>query len=155
MLSAIPRLRRPLDGPIIAKSQSDVVLDCDVINQEDSSIKWLKNSEVVVTSDYFLVENSGQRLRILGLLPSDSGLYQCVVSNDAGVIQSAATLTVLPLGLIIYSHLTFYTTKDTQSPNNYQKIPKINIDHLELRHQNHAASLSTSVVSTKCKLSFT
>jgi len=110
-LLAVPQLRRPLLSPVIAKSQSDVVLDCDVIAQEASSsptIKWFKNGEVVVTSDYFLVEKSGQRLRILGLLPSDSGLYQCIVSNDAGLIQSAAILTVLPLGLLIKlsSHFT-------------------------------------------------
>jgi len=120
VLSAVPRLHRPLDGPVIAKSQSDVILDCDVIDHEASSIKWFKNGEVVVMSDYFLVENSGQRLRILGVLPSDSGLYQCIVSNDAGVIQSAAMLTVLPPGLIIHSRHTLHTTMVTQSPNNYQ-----------------------------------
>ena len=101
MLSALPRLRRPMRSAVIASAQSDVTLDCDVIQHTASSsqtIEWFKNAEVVVTSDYFLVQESGRRLRILGLLPSDTGLYQCLVSNEAGMIQSAAMLTVLPLG---------------------------------------------------------
>jgi len=111
MLLAAPRLRRPLQSPIIVKSQSDVVLDCDVTQHHDSSsvtIKWFKNGEVVVTSDYFLIEKSGQRLRILGLLQSDSGLYQCIISNDAGQIQSAAVLNVLPSGWLLSTYCHCY-----------------------------------------------
>jgi len=103
-LSALPQLRRPLHSPVIASAQSDVVLNCDLIQHEASSlptIEWFKNADVVVTSDYFLVEESGQRLRILGLLPSDAGLYQCVVSNEAGTIHSAAILTVLTTGSLV------------------------------------------------------
>jgi len=97
----MPRLRRPLDSSIIANAQSDVVLDCHVVGHEVSTVEWFKNGEVVVTSDYFRVEESGQRLRILGLLPSDSGVYQCIVGNKAGVLQSAARLTVLSLGSLV------------------------------------------------------
>jgi len=104
VLSAVPRLRHSLHSSVIANAQSDVVLDCDVVGNEPSSlltIKWFKNGEVVVRSEYFRVEKSGQRLRILGLVSSDSGVYQCIVSNEAGVIQSAARLTVLPIGLLV------------------------------------------------------
>ena len=100
----MPQLRRSLDSSVVASTQSDVILDCDIVGHEASSsptVRWFKNGEVVVTSDYFRVEESGQRLRILGLLPSDSGVYQCIVSNEAGVIHSAARLTVLPLGSLV------------------------------------------------------
>ena len=103
-VSGLPRLRRPLHSPVVANAQSDVVLHCDVIRHESSTsptIHWFKNGEVVVTSDYFLVDESGQRLTILGLLPSDAGHYQCFVSNEAGMIQSAARLVVLPQGSLV------------------------------------------------------
>jgi len=89
----------------MASAQSDIVLDCNLMDCEEASsaavIKWFKNGEVVVTSDYFLVDQSGRRLRILGLLASDAGVYQCFVSNDAGMVQSAVLLSVLPLGSLL------------------------------------------------------
>ena len=103
IVSDVPRLRRPLRSPIIVNAQSDVVLECDLIQHDVSSVKWFKNGETVVTSDYFLVQESGQQLRILGVLASDEGLYQCIVSNDAGTVHSAAVLTVLQPGLLVVS----------------------------------------------------
>jgi len=101
VMSDVPRLRRPLHSPVTARAQADVVLECDVADGRTGSpgdVKWFKNGEVVVTSDYFLVDKSGRRLTVLGLLPSDAGVYQCFVSNEAGMVQSAALLTVRPLG---------------------------------------------------------
>jgi len=110
VLLGVLRLRRSLPSSVIARAQSDVVLDCAVVGHDASllpTIKWFKNGEVVVTSDYFQVEHSGQRLRILGLVPSDSGVYQCIIGNEAGVIQSATRLTVLPLGLLVVLYHQF------------------------------------------------
>ncbi len=36
----------------------------------------------------------GARLRVLGLVQSDEGVYQCVADNEAGSVQSAALLRV-------------------------------------------------------------
>jgi len=103
-VSAVPRLRHPLRGPIIVNAQSDVVLECDLIQHDAFSsptVMWFKNAEAVVTSDYFLVQESGQRLRILGVLASDAGLYQCIVSNEAGTVHSATMLTVRQPGSLV------------------------------------------------------
>jgi len=104
LLSAVPRLRHPLRSPIVVSAQSDVVLECDVIQHDAFSsptVMWFKNGDAVLTSDYFLVQDSGQRLRILGVLASDAGLYQCIVSNEAGTVNSAAMLTVLQPGSLV------------------------------------------------------
>ena len=40
----------------------------------------------------------GTSLRILGLVSSDSGVYQCIAANTAGTIQAAAQLRVQTKG---------------------------------------------------------
>ena len=42
--------------------------------------------------------DGGERLRILGLVPRDAGVYQCFAANQAGNIQTAARLTVTAAG---------------------------------------------------------
>lgn len=37
-------------------------------------------------------------LRILGLLSTDSGMFQCVGVNNAGSVQASAFLEVIPIG---------------------------------------------------------
>jgi hypothetical protein len=39
-------------------------------------------------------------LKILGLVASDFGIYQCIGSNPAGNVQAAASLTILPTGTV-------------------------------------------------------
>lgn len=63
-------------------------------------ISWLKNGEEVIASDYFQIID-GRSLRILGLVWSDEGLYQCFATNQLGIIQSTAHLIVLPHGLLV------------------------------------------------------
>lgn len=41
---------------------------------------------------------NGHNLKILGLVASDRGVYQCLASNSVGNIQAAAQLTILPSG---------------------------------------------------------
>ena len=54
--------------------------------------------EDVIHSDYFQIID-GQNLKILGLVESDAGMYQCVATNSFGMIQSSAQLIVLPKGM--------------------------------------------------------
>ena len=40
----------------------------------------------------------GTSLKILGLVSSDSGIYQCIATNEAGSVQAAAQLRVQSKG---------------------------------------------------------
>ena len=41
---------------------------------------------------------NGNNLKILGLVETDSGIYQCFASNSAGDIQATAQLKVYKAG---------------------------------------------------------
>ena len=42
---------------------------------------------------------NGNNLKILGLVASDFGIYQCIGSNPAGNVQAAASLTIYSSGM--------------------------------------------------------
>ena len=78
-------------------TNTDVELECDIYGNPKPTIEWLKNGEVVVSSHYFQIIN-GRNLRILGLMKTDEGMYQCTASNAVGMIQSSAWLKVIQKG---------------------------------------------------------
>lgn len=43
---------------------------------------------------FFLKQIEATRLRVLGLVQNDQGVYQCIAENDAGSVQSNAQLIV-------------------------------------------------------------
>lgn len=80
---------------IETRVKSEVQLECDVVGVPKPNIVWLKNGDLFTPSDYFQIID-GRNLRILGLLESDAGIYQCLAENDVGNIQASAQLVVLP-----------------------------------------------------------
>lgn len=93
-----PRFRqRPSDKKAQAKDELDLV--CEIDGKPTPSIQWLKNGQVISPSDCMQIVN-GHNLRILGLLPTDSGMYQCVGSNPAGTVQASAQLQIVTPGII-------------------------------------------------------
>lgn len=85
---------------VAAVTMSDALLECDVYARPQARVTWLKNGDDVIPSDYFHIVD-GRHLKILGLVTSDEGMYQCVASNAAGVIHASAHLTVLPKGCFL------------------------------------------------------
>ncbi|GFT51976.1 neogenin [Nephila pilipes] len=77
-----------------AREKDDITFTCDVYGNPVPILRWYKNSDIIVHSDYFQIVN-GKSLRILGAVKSDSGIYQCFATNSAGSIQSSAELEVL------------------------------------------------------------
>ena len=61
----------------------------------------MKNGDIVIPSDYFQIVD-GRDLRILGLVNSDDGLYQCIGDNQVGNIQASAQLVILQPGELIF-----------------------------------------------------
>ncbi|KAG5888723.1 hypothetical protein JTB14_023799 [Gonioctena quinquepunctata] len=85
-------LKKPQDK--IEYSSKDVELECAVYGVPNPKIQWFKNGDLLKYSEYYKLVN-GFNLKIMGLMLSDSGIFQCFASNEAGNIQAAANLKVL------------------------------------------------------------
>ncbi|XP_013387953.1 neogenin isoform X2 [Lingula anatina] len=80
-----------------AHVNADVQFDCEIYGNPTPKITWMKNGDIVIPSDYFQIID-GKHLRILGLVISDDGLYQCFGENAVGNVQASAQLVVLQPG---------------------------------------------------------
>ncbi|XP_078533874.1 netrin receptor DCC [Lissotriton helveticus] len=78
---------------LYAYESMDIEFECSVSGKPPPTLKWTKNGEVVIPSDYFQIVG-GSNLRILGLVKSDEGFYQCLAENDAGNVQTSAQLII-------------------------------------------------------------
>uniref|UniRef100_A0A452TQK1 Neogenin 1 n=1 Tax=Ursus maritimus TaxID=29073 RepID=A0A452TQK1_URSMA len=84
-------LKQPTN--IYAHESMDIVFECEVTGKPTPTVKWVKNGDMVIPSDYFkIVEHN---LQVLGLVKSDEGFYQCIAENDVGNAQAGAQLIIL------------------------------------------------------------
>ncbi|XP_041643287.1 neogenin 1a isoform X8 [Cheilinus undulatus] len=88
-------VKRPAN--IYAHESMDIVFECEVSGSPAPTVKWVKNGDAVIPSDYFKIIKE-HNLQVLGLVKSDEGFYQCLAENDAGNIQSSAQLIILNHG---------------------------------------------------------
>ncbi|XP_010769603.1 neogenin-like, partial [Notothenia coriiceps] len=88
-------LKRP--DNVYAYESMDIVFDCEVSGSPAPTVKWVKNGDAVIPSDYFKIIKE-HNLQVLGLVKSDEGFYQCLAENEAGNIQSSAQLIILDHG---------------------------------------------------------
>uniref|UniRef100_A0A672QY00 Neogenin 1a n=1 Tax=Sinocyclocheilus grahami TaxID=75366 RepID=A0A672QY00_SINGR len=87
-LKASPQfLKKPAN--IYAHEATDIIFECEVTGSPAPTIKWVKNGDAVIPSDYFKIIKE-QNLQVLGLVKSDEGFYQCLAENDAGNVQAGA-----------------------------------------------------------------
>ncbi|XP_071610956.1 neogenin isoform X10 [Heliangelus exortis] len=87
-------LKRPAN--IYAHESMDIVFECEVTGKPTPTVKWVKNGDMVIPSDYFKIVKE-HNLQVLGLVKSDEGFYQCIAENDVGNAQSGAQLIILDL----------------------------------------------------------
>ncbi|XP_032870989.1 neogenin isoform X4 [Amblyraja radiata] len=85
-------LKQPMN--IYAHESMDIVFECEVTGTPVPTVKWIKNGDMVIPSDYFKIVNE-RNLQVLGLVKSDEGLYQCVAENYVGNRQASAQLIIL------------------------------------------------------------
>uniref|UniRef100_A0A8C2EQD5 Neogenin 1 n=1 Tax=Cyprinus carpio TaxID=7962 RepID=A0A8C2EQD5_CYPCA len=76
-----------------AQESMDIIFECDITGSPPPTVKWMKDGDTVIPSDYFRMHN----LQVLGLVKSDEGFYQCLAENDAGNVQASAQLIILDL----------------------------------------------------------
>ncbi|XP_032555699.1 neogenin isoform X3 [Chiroxiphia lanceolata] len=91
-------LKRPAN--IYAHESMDIVFECEVTGKPTPTVKWVKNGDVVIPSDYFKIVKE-HNLQVLGLVKSDEGFYQCIAENDVGNAQAGAQLIILDLDVAI------------------------------------------------------
>ncbi|XP_075201666.1 neogenin isoform X10 [Anomaloglossus baeobatrachus] len=77
-----------------AHESMDIVFECDVRGRPAPTVKWVKNGDVVIPSDYFKIVDD-HNLQVLGLVRSDEGFYQCMAENEVGNVQAAAQLIIV------------------------------------------------------------
>ena len=82
---------------MFAQIHTSVEFECDIYGQPKPNIRWLKDGDQIIPSDYFQMVD-GQNLRILGLVNSDHGMYQCMAENSVGNVQASAQLIILQPG---------------------------------------------------------
>uniref|UniRef100_A0A8C9SZI1 Neogenin 1 n=1 Tax=Scleropages formosus TaxID=113540 RepID=A0A8C9SZI1_SCLFO len=82
---------------IYAHESMDIIFECEVTGSPPPTVKWVKNGDAVIPSDYFKIVNE-HNLQVLGLVKSDEGFYQCLAENEAGNIQASAQLVILDHG---------------------------------------------------------
>lgn len=70
-----------------------VRFDCEVESNPPSSIYWVKDGEQIYINGRIKLK-TGNTLVVSHSVTSDSGIYQCVASNPAGVNTCAARLQV-------------------------------------------------------------
>ncbi|XP_053092525.1 neogenin isoform X6 [Pangasianodon hypophthalmus] len=87
-------LKKPSN--MYAHEAMDIIFECDVVGSPAPTVKWVKNGDAVIPSDYFKIVNQHD-LQVLGLVKSDEGFYQCVAENEVGNTQASAQLIILDL----------------------------------------------------------
>ncbi|KAH9523490.1 putative aminophospholipid-translocase [Bulinus truncatus] len=98
----VPPRFKVVPGSTQGETLSDVALECEAEGSPQPVISWMKNGETVRPGDYFHILPGGS-LRILGLVMSDEGMYQCFAENELGEAQVAAHLDVINKAGALYS----------------------------------------------------
>lgn len=87
-----------LVGPqnTIVKVGSAVSLSCSFLAKpNDGGVRWKrKNGANIISSDRHQIFANGT-LFIKATTDTDSGEYQCIISNSKGIIETKANLTVI------------------------------------------------------------
>ncbi|XP_016358443.1 neogenin-like [Sinocyclocheilus anshuiensis] len=103
-----------------AQESMDIIFECDVTGSLPLTVKWMKDGDTVIPSDYFRMKQ--HNLQVLGLVKSDEGFYQCLAENDAGNVQASAQLIILDLDVALPS-LTDATTDHVASSPSERNDP--------------------------------
>ncbi|XP_055921394.1 neogenin isoform X4 [Eupeodes corollae] len=85
-------IQSPTDKSAFEKEELE--LECAIRGKPKPMIHWMKNGDVITPNDYMQLV-AGHNLRIMGLLQSDAGMFQCVGTNPAGSVQASARLKII------------------------------------------------------------
>ncbi|XP_053094029.1 neogenin 1a isoform X3 [Pangasianodon hypophthalmus] len=106
-------LKRPTNT--YAHEATDIVFECEATGSPAPTIKWVKNGDAVVPSDYFRILKE-QNLQVQGLVKTDEGFYQCLAENEVGNVQASAQLIILDQATPSPSPTLIRATADRVTP---------------------------------------
>ena len=91
--SAAPTIEED-EAQVAATAGSRALLACNVDGLPRPEVTWLKNGkEIEMSNSRYTVQRTGSlQLSVVAL--NDSGLYECVASNDAGTARREVVLSV-------------------------------------------------------------
>uniref|UniRef100_A0A3B3BIE7 Hemicentin 1 n=1 Tax=Oryzias melastigma TaxID=30732 RepID=A0A3B3BIE7_ORYME len=78
----------------------NTILNCEVRGDPPPTIQWSKNGVNIQISNRIRQMFNGS-LAIYGTVSEDAGVYMCVATNDAGVVERSITLTLQPVGTVV------------------------------------------------------
>ncbi|XP_038060205.1 hemicentin-1-like [Patiria miniata] len=78
-----------------ANMYEDVIWECEAASPDGVTYKWYRNVEEIMDLPRYQLSNGQKTLTIKKLTVEDTGMYQCVASNDHGEIYTTGQLTVL------------------------------------------------------------
>uniref|UniRef100_A0A914DYB5 Neogenin n=1 Tax=Acrobeloides nanus TaxID=290746 RepID=A0A914DYB5_9BILA len=106
----IPPTITALPKEQVMQETTDVEFECKTIGDPQPRVTWYKNGETIIPSEYFMITDT--KLKVLGLVKDDQGIYQCIADNDAGSVQAGAQLVVDAAA----SHLALTAASSTGVP---------------------------------------
>ncbi|XP_030048641.1 immunoglobulin superfamily DCC subclass member 3 [Microcaecilia unicolor] len=104
------RVRRTAQGRLVVQAPAEFVqhpqsisrplgttaiFTCLAQGEPPPQLTWLKNGQILETSDHMKLKNNNSTLTIYGISQADEAIYQCIAENSAGSTQASARLTVL------------------------------------------------------------
>ncbi|XP_073909095.1 hemicentin-2 isoform X2 [Castor canadensis] len=82
-------------GPSVTVSPGETaILSCQVLGEAPYNLTWVRDWRVLPASEGRATQLANLSLEIRGIIPSDGGQYQCVVSNTNGVTRASTWLLV-------------------------------------------------------------
>lgn len=90
-------IKTPTDN--ISREKEELEFSCAITGKPTPVVHWLKNGDLITPNDYMQIVG-GHNLRILGLISSDAGMFQCIGSNPAGSVQASARLQIIEAGKV-------------------------------------------------------
>ena len=73
------------------------VIECLSAGSPQPLVEWQKDGRQLDVTDRHFFTGKNQLLIIVETIPSDAGIYTCIMSNTVGTTQGDCELTVLPL----------------------------------------------------------
>lgn len=98
-----PNFKSSAQSEFVAEYSSKLEIPCDVTGYPEPFVTWFRNAEAIDLSHNIYKKRNDNTLVIEKVSLDDSGVFQCLASNEAGEKSSYSWIRVKS-----ESHLTFY-----------------------------------------------
>jgi hypothetical protein len=94
IISSVPPSIEDSANEVAATSGSRALLECDAMGMPTPTVTWKKDGNDIPSSgSRYAMQRTGS-LQFSRVLIEDSGVYECIAENEAGVARKEITLVV-------------------------------------------------------------